>query len=74
MAILAASGVALRAQDPGRTEQAPVQFGGNYSGLDARRQKLVAEWVARFNAVTGVKIAPRRVLRHQDQTLVEDHL
>ena len=58
VAILAASGVALRAQDPGRTEQAPVQFGGNYSELDARRQKLVADWVARFNAVTGVKIAP----------------
>jgi hypothetical protein len=58
VAILAASGVALHAQDPGRAEQASVQFGGNYSELDARRQKLVADWVARFNAVTGVKIAP----------------
>jgi len=58
IAILAAFGVPLRAQDPGRTEQAPVQFGGNYSGLDARRQKLVADWVARFSAVTGVKSAP----------------
>ena len=58
VAILAASGVALRAQDPGRTEQASVQFGGNYSELDARRQKLVENWVARFNAVAGAKIPP----------------
>ena len=33
-------------------QQAP-RFGGAYSGLDARRQRLVADWVARFTKVTG---------------------
>ena len=33
----------------------PTQFGGEYAGLDARRQQLIADWVSRFNDVTGQK-------------------
>lgn len=33
----------------------PTQFGGEYAGLDARRQQLITDWVARFNEVTGQK-------------------
>jgi hypothetical protein len=36
-------------------QQAPVQFGGDYSGLGPRRQQLVATWVVRFNEATGQK-------------------
>jgi hypothetical protein len=32
--------------------QETPQLGGSYSSLDARRQKLVADWVTRFNAAT----------------------
>ena len=35
----------------GQEPQRPL--GGSYSGLDQRRQQLVADWVARFNKVTG---------------------
>ncbi len=40
--------------------QASGRFGGEYSGLDLRRRKLVDDWVARFNEVTGqgVKAGP----------------
>lgn len=31
----------------------PAQFGGEYAGLDARRQQLIADWVGRYNEVTG---------------------
>ena len=34
------------------------RFGGSYASLDARRQNLVADWVARFAEVTGRKIDP----------------
>jgi hypothetical protein len=50
LSILAALVVAAVAQ------QAPAQFGGAYSGLGARRQLLVDDWVARFNQVTGLKV------------------
>ncbi len=47
---------------PHRSEaqQAPAQFGGAYTSLDARRQHFVEDWVARFNATTGqtVKAGP----------------
>jgi hypothetical protein len=33
-------------------QQTSPQLGGSYSSLDARRQKLVADWVTRFNAAT----------------------
>jgi hypothetical protein len=39
-------------------EQAAVQFGGGYAGLDARRQSLIDNWVGRFNEVTGQKVEP----------------
>ena len=38
-------------------EQSP-RFGGSYSALDARQQRLVDDWVARFNEVTGQKFEP----------------
>ncbi len=34
-------------------QEPPTQFGGEYAGLDARRQQLIADWVGRFNEVTG---------------------
>ena len=37
-------------------QPAPAQFGGTYAKLDARRQHLVDNWVARFNSVTGQKV------------------
>jgi hypothetical protein len=37
--------------------QATPQFGGGYAGLGARRQKLVDDWITRFNQVTGQKLA-----------------
>jgi hypothetical protein len=40
------------------SQQQPVQFGGGYSGLDARRQHLVDNWVARFAKTTGQQVEP----------------
>jgi len=40
-------------------QQPPQRFGGAYSELDARRQQLVADWVARFTKVTGQNIEAR---------------
>ncbi len=40
----------------GRAQQPPSRFGGTYSGLDARRQGLVDNWVARFVKTTGQRI------------------
>ena len=37
-------------------QQAPRRFGGAYAELDERRQRLVADWVARFVKVTGQTI------------------
>jgi hypothetical protein len=34
------------------------RFGGAYSGLDARRQQLVKDWVARFSEVIGRQLEP----------------
>jgi hypothetical protein len=34
-------------------QQPDLRFGGAYSGLDARRQRLVGDWVARFTKTTG---------------------
>ena len=41
---------------PPQGQQAPPTLGGGYAALDARRQRLVDGWVARFNQVTGQKI------------------
>jgi len=37
-------------------QQPEVRFGGAYSGLEARRQQLVDNWVARFSKITGKPI------------------
>ena len=41
------------------TAQQPPRFGGAYSELDARRQQLVDDWVARFIKVTGQSLDAR---------------
>ena len=41
------------------TAQQPPRFGGAYSELDARRQQLVDDWVARFTKVTGQSLDAR---------------
>ena len=58
LATLAASALIGRAQQAAAPPQAAQQFGGVYSGLDARKQRLVDDWVARFSEVTGQKIEP----------------
>ena len=39
-------------------QSAPQPLGGDYASLDARRQELIADWVGRFNDVTGQKSTP----------------
>ena len=41
-----------------RTQQPAPRFGGAYAGLDARRQRLVDDWVARFVKTTGQQMEP----------------
>ena len=48
-----AGGITLMAQQP------PLQFGGAYSELDERRQRLVDDWVLRFVNVTGQSMNAR---------------
>jgi hypothetical protein len=38
--------------------QTDPRLGGNYSSLDTRRQRLVNDWVSRFNTVTGQRAQP----------------
>lgn len=40
------------------TQETQPRFGGSYSALDARRQRFVDDWAARFTEVTGRKIEP----------------
>jgi hypothetical protein len=40
-------------------QQPPQRFGGAYSELDERRQRLVDDWVARFTKVTGKTLDSR---------------
>ncbi len=49
------SGAAGRLQE---SQQAPGPFGDAYSRLDSRRQRLIDDWVARFNEVTGQNAEP----------------
>jgi hypothetical protein len=53
LSMLAATPTASRSQEPAAAQQPRGSFGGAYSGLDSRRQRLVDDWVARFNDVTG---------------------
>jgi hypothetical protein len=39
-------------------QQPPPRFGGAYSGLDERRQRLVNDWIARFTKTTGQTLEP----------------
>ena len=39
-------------------QQPEVRFGGDYAGLEARRQYLVDNWVVRFGRVTGKPVEP----------------
>ena len=39
-------------------QQPAPRFGGAYSGLEPRRQKLIDNWVGRFIATTGQKMEP----------------
>ena len=48
---------AAGAQAQSAAGQAP-RFGGAYSGLDARRQQLVKDWVTRFSEVIGRQLEP----------------
>ena len=50
LGVLAAAMLALQMAG---TAQQPVRFGGDYAGLEPRRQMLVDTWVARFIAATG---------------------
>ena len=38
--------------------QAPRRFGGAYTALASGQQRLVADWVSRFNVVTGLESEP----------------
>ena len=38
---------------PAPRDQEPVQFGGAFAGLGATRQRLIDDWVTRFNQATG---------------------
>jgi hypothetical protein len=58
LAAFAASAVIGAQQASTPPQGAAQQFGGAYSGLDARKQRLVDDWVARFSEVTGQKIEP----------------
>jgi hypothetical protein len=53
---LAARADASRVQDPAAAQQPSRPFGGAFSDLDSRRQRLVEDWVARFNEVTGQNV------------------
>ncbi len=51
--VVAVACITASAQQP-----PPLRFGGAYSGLDARRQGLINDWVARFVKTTGQRLAP----------------
>ncbi len=55
---LVAPGIPSSAQPPERTQQPDAQLGGNYASLDARRQRLINDWVMRVNAVTKRSVEP----------------
>ena len=45
---------------PSRAVHTSAQFGGGYAGLGARRQRLIDDWVARFNQVTNQTITAEK--------------
>jgi hypothetical protein len=54
--LFAQAAAARRAQEPVVAQSTGGPFGGAYSGLDSRRQRLVDDWVARFNEVTAQNV------------------
>jgi hypothetical protein len=56
VAFLGALAIAAAAVRDVPAQQTAPQFGGTYATLDARRQQLVVNWVARFNSMTGQKV------------------
>jgi hypothetical protein len=57
MATLCVLTIAALAIQAASAQQPPPRFGGAYSDLGPRRQKLIDNWVARFVATTGQKLA-----------------
>ncbi len=53
---IAARAEAGRAQGSAAAQEPTRPFGGAFSDLDSRRQRLVEDWVARFNEVTGQNV------------------
>jgi hypothetical protein len=53
---LAAWADASGVQDPAAAQESTRPFGGAFSDLGSRRQRLVEVWVARFNEVTGQNV------------------
>ena len=58
LATVLATGLVISIADAQGPDAAPAadpqaQFGGAYAGLDAPRQRLVDDWVARFNRLAG---------------------
>ena len=53
--------LAVRAAHPSAVGlQSSAQLGGDYASLDARRQRLVDDWVKRFNTAARQKLEPGR--------------
>ena len=48
--------VLIAATALGAAQQTPVQFGGDYAGLGPRRQRMIDNWVSRFNGMTGQNV------------------
>jgi hypothetical protein len=47
-----------RAQTSQPAQSSTTKLGGNYASLGAKRQAFVADWVKRFNEVTGQSVSP----------------
>jgi hypothetical protein len=56
--LLSSSTTLTSAQQSTGARQSAPQLGGSYASLDARRQRLINDWVMRFNAVTKRKMQP----------------
>jgi hypothetical protein len=58
LSTLAVSTSFLDGQVAAPVQQTAPRFGGAYADLDARRQRLIDAWVARFNEVMGQQMVP----------------
>jgi hypothetical protein len=55
---LTVRGLSTSAQQSAGAQHPATQLGGKYASLDARRQRLINDWVMRFNAVTKRSVEP----------------